>query len=125
MNGVGGGVGAGLGSTALTDHRLESGKFFTSVSKSDVVANLAVSAFYQRGRCVGSSGAMTYLRTACGGYDSQTGPIDCCVLPLTITSPQGKYCPCARTAVQQSMLTIKTLSFSSISSLSPFIILLF
>ena len=98
----GAGVGAGPGSATLTDHRLESGKFFNTFSKSDVVANLAVSTFYQRGRCVGSSGAMTYLRTACGGYDSQTGPTDCCVLPLTITSPQGTYG--ARTVEVSSMI---------------------
>lgn len=89
MSGIG--AGAGPGSAALVDHRLESGKFFSSGSKSDLAANLAASTFYQRGRCVGSSGAINYLRTACGGYDSQMGPVDCCVLPLTITSPQGKY----------------------------------
>ena len=53
--------GHGSGQTVMSEHRGESGKF-GSASKSEREANNAAGVFLQKGRCVGSSGAMNYLR---------------------------------------------------------------
>ena len=53
--------GLGSGQPVMSEHRGESGKF-GSCSKSELAANKAAGVFLQKGRCVGSSGAMNYLR---------------------------------------------------------------